>query len=129
MPSAGSPCAARSWPVRPADRHGSKAVAHSDRSVQGSYSFRVASGGAAGSSTIQQGGDFEAGPGRPATLGVASFGGSYDAALGDHRQRSQCGLRKAGLARGLSRRIKGLGANRSLFSFLPLLSGPKMNGR
>ncbi|MCG6115780.1 MAG: hypothetical protein MEQ84_11340 [Mesorhizobium sp.] len=58
-----------------------EAVAHADRSVQGSYSFRVASGGAAGRSTIQQGGDFEAGPGRPATLGVASFGGSYDAAL------------------------------------------------
>lgn len=58
-----------------------EAVAHADRSVQGSYTFRVASGGSAGRSTIQQGGDFEAGPGRPATLGVASFGGSYDAAL------------------------------------------------
>jgi len=58
-----------------------EAVAHADKSVHGSYSFRVASGGAAGSSTIQQGGDFEAGPGRSPTLGVASFGGSYNAKL------------------------------------------------
>ncbi|MGY6710590.1 MAG: curli-like amyloid fiber formation chaperone CsgH [Rhizobiaceae bacterium] len=58
-----------------------EAVAHADRSVHGRYSFRVASGGAAGSSTIQQGGDFEAGPGRSPTLGVASFGGSYNAKL------------------------------------------------
>lgn len=58
-----------------------EAVAHADKSTHGRYTFRVASGGASGSSTIQQGGEFEAGPGRSPTLGVASFGGSYSAKL------------------------------------------------
>lgn len=58
-----------------------EAVAHADKAVHGRYTFRVASGGASGSSTIQQGGEFEAGPGRSSTLGSASFGGSYNAKL------------------------------------------------
>jgi hypothetical protein len=58
-----------------------EAVAHADRSVRGSYSFHVSSSGPSGSSNIRQGGEFEAGPGRSPTLGVASFGGSYTARL------------------------------------------------
>lgn len=58
-----------------------EAIAHADKATHGRYTFRVASGGAAGSSTIQQGGEFEAGPGHSPTLGVASFGGSYNARL------------------------------------------------
>jgi hypothetical protein len=58
-----------------------EAIAHADRAVRGSYTFKVASSGPSGSSNIQQGGAFEAGPGRSPTLGVASFGGRYDARL------------------------------------------------
>jgi hypothetical protein len=58
-----------------------EAIAHADTPMSGHYSFRVASSGRSGSSTIQQGGEFDAGPGRSSTLGVSSFGGSYDARL------------------------------------------------
>lgn len=59
-------------------------VVHADKAVSGSYRFRVESFGASGRSDIDQGGDFTAEPGRPATLGsvmLDSRGGRYDASL------------------------------------------------
>jgi hypothetical protein len=61
-----------------------EALVHADRSIKGSYSFSVTGGGGSGSSDIQQGGDFEAQPGRPASLGqvvVGARGAAYDARL------------------------------------------------
>jgi hypothetical protein len=61
-----------------------QALVHADRSIKGSYSFSVTGGGGSGSNDIQQGGDFEAQPGPPASLGqvsVGARGGAYDARL------------------------------------------------
>jgi hypothetical protein len=51
--------------------------------VEGSYRLRVSQAGGAGSSDIDQGGDFSAGPGAPSTLGTITLasGGSYNAKL------------------------------------------------
>ncbi|MFC6486373.1 curli-like amyloid fiber formation chaperone CsgH [Nitratireductor sp. GCM10026969] len=51
-------------------------VVHSDRSISGSYIFRVKSVGGSGSSNISQGGDFSATPGKPAKVGQVTLGGS-----------------------------------------------------
>lgn len=59
-------------------------VVHADKAVSGSYRFRVESAGASGRSNIDQGGDFTAGPGNPATLGsimLDTRGARYDASL------------------------------------------------
>ena len=61
-----------------------EAVLHTDVALSGSYLFRVTSSGGAGSSNIQQGGMFSAGPDRPATLGtvmLGNSGGTYNASL------------------------------------------------
>jgi hypothetical protein len=51
--------------------------------VEGSYRMQVSRAGAAGSSDINQGGDFSATPGAPSTLGTVTLdsGGSYSAKL------------------------------------------------
>jgi hypothetical protein len=59
-------------------------IVFADVSVTGSYLFRVVSAGGGGSSNIQQGGAFSAGPHGPVTVGQISLGGSqaaYDAIL------------------------------------------------
>jgi hypothetical protein len=59
-------------------------VLHTDIAIAGSYRFRVISSGGGGSSNIQQGGEFEAGPDEPATLGtvmLGNSGGTYRAIL------------------------------------------------
>ena len=57
-------------------------IVHADRTVSGSYRLRVKSSGASGSSSIDQGGDFTAGPGTPATLGTVTLSGArFDASL------------------------------------------------
>lgn len=59
-------------------------VVHADKAVSGSYQFRVKSSGASGRSNLDQGGDFTAGPGNPATLGSITLdtrGARYDASL------------------------------------------------
>lgn len=60
-----------------------EAVAHAERPTSGQYSFQISSSGASGSSNVRQGGEFEAAPGRSATLGTAGFGAgaSYKATL------------------------------------------------
>lgn len=50
-------------------------VVHADRSIAGTYSFRVAGGGSAGRTDISQGGEFSAGPGQAETLGQVMLGG------------------------------------------------------
>lgn len=52
----------------------------------GSYALTISQGGYAGGSNIQQGGDFEAGPGEESSLGLVSLSdhGSYDATLTVH---------------------------------------------
>lgn len=55
-------------------------VVHSDKSVSGTYSVSLSGGGAIGSSSIQQGGEFTAMAGRPTSLGqinVGAGGASY----------------------------------------------------
>jgi CsgH protein len=49
----------------------------------GSYEFRISQGGAAGGSSIRQGGDFEAGPDADTSLGLVSLSdhGGYAATL------------------------------------------------
>ncbi len=51
--------------------------------LAGTYRLRVSQGGAAGSSQISQGGDFEAAPGEPESLGTVSLSssGAYSATL------------------------------------------------
>jgi hypothetical protein len=51
--------------------------------IEGSYRLRVSQAGGAGSSDIDQGGDFSASPGAPSTLGSVTLagGGSYYAKL------------------------------------------------
>lgn len=59
-------------------------LVHAAAPVSGSYSFRIRGGGSAGTSNIQQGGEFYAAPGEPALLGSVSLGGRgarYDASL------------------------------------------------
>ena len=58
-------------------------IVHADHAVQGSYSLRVASFGGGGSSTVSQGGVFEAGPDGTATLGTVMIGAgaAYEATL------------------------------------------------
>ena len=60
-------------------------LVEADNAVSGSYLFRVVGSGRGGSSNIQQGGAFAAGPGGAATLGRimlgASAGAVYDATL------------------------------------------------
>lgn len=58
-------------------------VVHADKSVAGSYSFRVAGGGGGGSTNISQGGEFAARAGQAETLGEVMLGGrgAYDASL------------------------------------------------
>jgi len=59
-------------------------VLHTDAAISGSYTFRVVSFGGGGSSNIQQGGEFSAGPNAPATLGTVMLGnpgGAYKATL------------------------------------------------
>jgi hypothetical protein len=59
-------------------------VLHSDTPISGSYRFRVVSQGGGGSSNIQQGGEFFAGPDAPVSLGtvmIGNRGGSYKATL------------------------------------------------
>jgi hypothetical protein len=58
-------------------------VVHADTAVTGTYSFRVTGSGGGGSSNIQQGGMFAAGPEGPAELGqvMLSGGSAYDARL------------------------------------------------
>lgn len=49
----------------------------------GSYAFKISQDGLAGGANIRQGGDFEAGPGLEASLGMVSLSdqGGYDATL------------------------------------------------
>ena len=58
-------------------------VVQADVAVSGSYRFRVVGTGGGGSSNVQQGGTFMAGPDAPATLGTVMLGGGgdYDATL------------------------------------------------
>lgn len=59
-------------------------VVQADKAVSGSYRLRVKSSGTSGSSNIDQGGDFTAGPGNPATLGTVmldTLGARFDASL------------------------------------------------
>ena len=51
------------------------ALVHADKAVSGSYTFRVEKTGGGGSSTINQGGDFDAKAGQTATLSTVSLGG------------------------------------------------------
>ncbi|OLP55627.1 hypothetical protein BJF92_08095 [Rhizobium rhizosphaerae] len=50
------------------------ALVHADSALSGSYSFRVEKSGGGGSSTINQGGQFDARAGETATLGSVSLG-------------------------------------------------------
>lgn len=50
------------------------ALLHADKAVAGSYTFQVRKTGGGGSSTINQGGDFNAAPGQTATLSSVSLG-------------------------------------------------------
>jgi hypothetical protein len=58
-------------------------LVHADAPLAGSYRLQVSQGGSGGSSRISQGGDFEAAPGEPASLGTVSLasGGAYRASL------------------------------------------------
>ena len=59
-------------------------IVHADRSIAGSYSFRVASTGGGGGTDISQGGEFNARPGHAETLGQVMLGGRgtvYEASL------------------------------------------------
>ncbi|WP_071096968.1 curli-like amyloid fiber formation chaperone CsgH [Mesorhizobium sp. ORS 3428] len=59
-------------------------LVYADKSTSGTYSVSVSGGGASGSTNIQQGGAFEAGPGKPASLGQMSLGANgatYDVKL------------------------------------------------
>ena len=58
-------------------------VVHADAPVNGQYQFKVVKAGGGGSSNVQQGGSFAAGPGNDATLGQVMLGGGgvYDANL------------------------------------------------
>ncbi|MCG5480115.1 curli-like amyloid fiber formation chaperone CsgH [Sinorhizobium alkalisoli] len=61
-----------------------EALVHADKNVSGTYSFRVKSAGRMGGTDIEQGGAFDAAPGRPAVLGTVALsanGAAYDAAL------------------------------------------------
>jgi hypothetical protein len=60
-----------------------EALVHADKNVSGSYSFHVESVGTAGGTNIEQGGAFDASPGRPAVLGTVTLSakGTYDATL------------------------------------------------
>ncbi len=51
------------------------ALVNADKAVAGSYTFRVEKTGGGGSSTINQGGDFDAKAGETATLSSVSLGG------------------------------------------------------
>lgn len=51
------------------------ALVHADKAVSGSYTFRIEKTGGGGSSTINQGGDFDAKAGQTATLSTVSLGG------------------------------------------------------
>lgn len=60
------------------------ALVNADKAVAGSYTFRVEKSGGGGSSTINQGGDFDAKAGQTATLSsvsLAARGAVYKAAL------------------------------------------------
>ena len=58
-------------------------VVHADTAVSGQYQFKVVKAGGGGSSNIEQGGGFMAGPGNDARLGQVMLGGGgvYDANL------------------------------------------------
>ena len=58
-------------------------LVHAPVPVGGSYELKISQGGSAGQSSIRQGGDFEAGPGADASLGVVSLSdqGGYAATL------------------------------------------------
>ncbi|HZA01655.1 MAG TPA: curli-like amyloid fiber formation chaperone CsgH [Hyphomicrobiaceae bacterium] len=59
-------------------------VVFAKTAVEGSYQLRVSKSGGAGSSDINQSGEFSAGPGEPGTLGTVTLGGdggSYVAKL------------------------------------------------
>jgi hypothetical protein len=59
-------------------------VAFAKTAVEGSYQLRVTKSGGAGSSDINQSGDFTAAPGEPSTLGTVTLGtdgGAYVAKL------------------------------------------------
>ena len=59
-------------------------VVFAKTAVEGSYQLRVTKSGTAGSSDINQSGDFSAGPGEPGRLGTVTLGGdggSYVARL------------------------------------------------
>lgn len=61
-----------------------EALAYADRNVSGTYSFHVESTGRTGGTSIEQGGAFNAAPGKPATLGAVTLdakAGVYDAKL------------------------------------------------
>lgn len=61
-----------------------EALVNADKAVSGSYTFRVEKTGGGGSSTINQGGDFDAKAGQTATLSSVSLGGKgarYNATL------------------------------------------------
>jgi|FEC22Drversion2_1045045.scaffolds.fasta_scaffold00041_114 hypothetical protein len=51
-----------------------EAIVRADAPVSGSYSFKVVSTGGGGRSNISQGGEFQVGPGVPATLGTVTLG-------------------------------------------------------
>lgn len=59
-------------------------VVFANAKVEGSYQLQIRKTGGGGSSDINQGGEFNAGPGLPARLGIVSLGGddgSYSARL------------------------------------------------
>lgn len=58
-------------------------LVYAPASAAGSYEFKISQGGYAGQSSIRQGGDFEAGPGAEASLGMVSLSdqGGYAATL------------------------------------------------
>lgn len=58
-------------------------VVHASVEVAGSYQLRIVGAGLSGSSDIEQGGEFSAGPDGPVTLGrvMLGGGGSFDANL------------------------------------------------
>ncbi len=59
-------------------------VVHAEMPTSGSYVFRVRSVGGSSDTSINQGGDFSAGPGQPARVGEVTLGGSgaiFDATL------------------------------------------------
>ena len=61
-------------------------LAFSGVPAAGTYEFRISQGGPAGGSNIQQGGDFEVGPGAGTSLGLISLSdqGGYTATLTVH---------------------------------------------